>query len=107
MNNSNSNLKSHSKFWLHIWFWSLHISIVLVFITSSGDGDRNPVLILASLFSLAMYCIAVGRFASRIGRSGLLWGGLSLILSPLGVWLSYLASFIIKATQDGRTDSET
>lgn len=107
MNNNKSSMNSHSKLWLHIWFWCLHIGIVLVLVSSSSDGDRNLAFIWLSLISLLMYCITVGRFASRNGRSGILWGGLSLLLSPVGVWISYLATFFIKAKQPDSTNVAT
>lgn len=93
--------KPNRKF-LDITFWVGHLGLVIPFIAmpedSSGGGmpGWSLVLFLVAILSLLAYFFAIGRFASNSGRSAIVWGGVSFIFSPLGIWISYIASFFIK-----------
>ena len=44
---------------------------------------------LISLLALLLCPILIGSVAAKIGKSGIVWGGLSLLLSPFGQLIGY------------------
>ena len=91
-----------SKLFVHLTFWGMHITLALMIASgavveseSSSVGAIDIVIMFACIIFLFWYFFAIGRYASKLGRSGILWGGLSCLFSPLGVWVSYIASFFV------------
>ncbi|MEL7449928.1 MAG: hypothetical protein AAFN78_12015 [Pseudomonadota bacterium] len=97
MNDNNVGELTPSKRNVHISFWGFHIAIALIFTiaTAQSDSMLTAGLALAITVFAIWYFVAIGRYASRLGRSGILWGGLSFLFSPLGIWVSYIASFFV------------
>jgi hypothetical protein len=88
---------------LDLTFWLGHICIIaaLMITVKSHDPQEISTLTLSlsavGSFTLIAYFFAMGQFAKRTGRSAIVWFGVPLIFSPLGIWVSYIASFFIKA----------
>ncbi len=55
---------------------------------------------LISLLALLLCPIFIGIVAARIGKSAIIWGGLSFLLSPFGQLIGY---FKIKSAVDEAT----
>lgn len=91
------------RLFVDLTFW-LGNSYILYAIISSllNPVDKAPLSAVETYFMygsalfLLIYLFAIGSYAKRTGRSGIVWGGLSLLLSPVGIWISYIASFFIK-----------
>ncbi len=89
-----------SKRVLHITFWGMHVAVIIIALLALFDVTQMSTWVETSaalaiiVFSL-WYIFAIGRYASQLGRSGLVWGGLSFLLAPLGIWGSYIASFFV------------
>lgn len=88
-----------SRTFVHASFWLAHIGVILggVLVPANGSsGILAPVslaLVGIGIASLFVYFFAIGKFAKSLGRSGLVWGGLAFVCSPVGVWISYALSF--------------
>lgn len=83
-----------SKRFVHATFWLAHIGLVtgISLVQPQGSGGRD--LLAVTMFGLGVvsifgYYIAIGYYVNRLGRSAIVWGGLTLITSPIGVWISY------------------
>jgi len=94
--------KPPSKKFVHLSFWIGHISLLIyVFGGTATTIESNEIswLPIALLFlgigSLFWYFFAIGSYANKLGRNGITWGGLSFFFSPIGVWVSYIASFFV------------
>jgi hypothetical protein len=79
-----------------ISFWGGHIGIVLGSLLIPGKtpnaelglvGGVALALILLGVLSIFIYFFAIGGLAKKMGRSSIVWGGLSFITSPFGVWI--------------------
>jgi hypothetical protein len=95
--------------------WSFFISIgaiVAAIILQADDPTlftANPlapdlliIIGIASVAGLAFY-IALGQLAARLGKSWILWVGLSIITAPVGPFIAYLMMRVNIA--DARRDS--
>ena len=76
-------------------FWGAHLLFLVAFISAQGTdagevSDVSAISLILGIILLFVYFFAIGRYASNRGRSALLWGGLSFIFSPVGVWVSYV-----------------
>ncbi|MCG8517307.1 hypothetical protein [Marinobacter sp. CA1] len=86
-------------------FWLGHIALIVPVWLVDDFSNAPPWALpagLVGLISLIVYFFAIGVFAHRMGRSAIVWGGLACLLSPLGVWGSYLASFFIEPRGTGQ-----
>jgi len=101
-----NNENTPNRKFLDISFWLAHIAFILgiMIAGTGGEAGKNTGNILLSMalgllvvatISLFTYFFAIGDFAKKMGRNGLIWGGLTFIFSPIGVWVSYIASFNI------------
>jgi hypothetical protein len=92
-----------------VGYTSLVVSIVLATWLSSRSGQKSPLDLLVLLLSLTwtvalLLCpILIGMVASKIGKSAIIWGGLSLIFSPFGQLVGY---FKIKSAVDEASTAE-
>lgn len=60
------------------------------------DAEPSGVVVLMFLAGLVFgvaYFFALGVYVAKLGRSAILWGGLSFIFLPIGMWVSYLLCF--------------
>lgn len=73
----------------------LPLSLVLVVWAAGPPGQRGPfesivlLIFAASILALLICPILIGVVAARIGKSAIIWGGLSLIFSPWGQLVGY------------------
>lgn len=88
-----------TRLFVDMAFWGAHLSALaaIVVYPSLGKGPSFMLLALGltAVLLLIAYYFAIGIYASRTGRSAVVWGGLSFLLAPFGVWISYIASFFI------------
>jgi hypothetical protein len=89
-----------SKVAVHILFWAAHILIAASILSIDSNGPSEDFQIGFALLPLGIlvifcYFFAIGRFAKKLNRSAIVWGGLSFVLSPFGIWISYIASFFV------------
>jgi putative Mn2+ efflux pump MntP len=88
-----------SKKFVHSTFWIAHIGLVVGLALIPPKGTDSPlgllglVLLILGVISLFGYFFAIANYARRMGRSAVIWGGLTFITSPIGVWISYFMSF--------------
>ncbi|MEO0366753.1 MAG: hypothetical protein AAF265_14815 [Pseudomonadota bacterium] len=81
-------------------FWVAHLALgsafYLMYSTVENVGSFGKFMLLTSVGLIAgiAYFFAIGFYASGLGRSGILWGGLAFLFSPLGVWITYIMSFV-------------
>lgn len=81
----------------------LPLSLVLISWLGSPPGQKGPydtgiaVLVFVSILAMLLSPILIGVVAARIGKSGVVWGGLSFLFSPFGQLIGY---FKIKAAVD-------
>ena len=101
----------HKKI-LHLTFWIGHTSAFLIFYSGPGALIQSDVvnliaipLALLMLVCIIWYFIEISRYMNQLGRNGIAWGILTFIFSPLGIWISYLASFFIKPKLSAKKDS--
>jgi hypothetical protein len=79
------------------------LSLVLISWSGSPPGEKSLidsvilVVTLISLLALLLCPILIGVVAAKIGKSGIIWGGLSLLFSPFGQLVGY---FKIKSAVD-------
>jgi len=97
---STTTIKPSRKF-VDITFWCSHLSFAAAIILMPANPPKEPQGIIVALFSVALvllllYFFAIGRFAKNMGRSSIVWAGLSFLFSPVGAWVSYIASFFIQ-----------
>jgi hypothetical protein len=84
----------------------LPLSLVLISGLGSPPGQKGPydlliaLLSLISMLALLLSPILIGVVAARIGKSGIIWGGLSFLFSPFGQLIGY---FKIKSAVDEAT----
>ncbi len=99
VSNTNSNA---SRRVVDISFWTAHAGIVLGLILVPSASDDAPLgvsgvlaacLLIVGILSTLFYFFALGSLAHRMGRSAIIWGGLAFLFSPVGMWVSYYASF--------------
>jgi hypothetical protein len=80
-------------------FWLAHAGLVFGILLVPGKDSSaalaplSLVLFAVGAVALFVYFFAIGSFAARLGRSGVVWGGASFILSPIGAWITYGLSF--------------
>ena len=94
-------MQEPSRLWVHLSFWLAHVALVsglgLLFHANSDARVNMAVLIVfASFVLLVAFCVAIGYYAAKLGRSAVAWGGLAFITMPIGVWAAYVASFFIR-----------
>src|SRR5262245_3203868 len=81
----------------------LPLSLVLISWLGGPPGQKGPydswilLLTLISLLALLLCPILIGIVAARIGKSAVIWGGLSFLFSPFGQLVGY---FKIKSAVD-------
>ncbi len=80
---------------VHASFWGAQILILSAFFPINDPLILN-IAFLGGMLSFFTYIIAIGLYASELNRSGIIWGGLSLLFSPIGPWVSYIVSFFGK-----------
>lgn len=90
-----------------ITFWGGH-ALFAVFFLMNHFFETSDRWLLPTLFMMAgatlmllSYYFALGRYASKHGRSGIVWGGLAFLSSPFGIWISYFMSFRIPFVELG------
>lgn len=91
-------IEKPTKKLLHSTFWISHIAIAIPLIARNPEQEAAPwagLALVVGLLSLLTYFFAIGRWASNMGRSAIVWGGLSMLFSPIGVWISYVSSFFV------------
>ncbi len=112
-NLGNSSVQVSMRY-VHLSFWVAHISLILFFIisaiinTSYVGMEQNAVsgwiyalifvvyaFLAIGLISFFFYFFILGRYMGKLGRSGIAWGGLAFLFSPIGVWATYIASFFV------------
>ena len=82
------------------------LSLVLIAWLGASSGKKGPfdflilLVMLISLLALLLCPILIGVVAARIGKSGIIWGGLSFLFSPVGQLVGY---FKIKSAVDEAT----
>ena len=87
-------------------FWAAHVCCIAPIIGGALaiDDEYIPVwsapVFLIGCILFAGYYILIGLYANRIGRSGIIWGGLAFITGFFGVWGTYIASFIVKPIEN-------
>ncbi|MEL7313286.1 MAG: hypothetical protein AAFN07_17355 [Pseudomonadota bacterium] len=92
-------LEKPKRIAVDLTFWAAHLGIIVgLFLPLGVDPVIMPTVDFAA-FSIGLiagigYFIAIGLYASGLGRSGILWGGLAFLFSPLGVWITYIMSFV-------------
>jgi hypothetical protein len=90
------------KFML-VGYIGLPLSLVLIASFGSPPGQQSPLdsvialLTFVSIVALLLCPILIGIVAARIGKSGIIWGGLSFFFSPFGQLVGY---FKIKSAVD-------
>jgi uncharacterized integral membrane protein len=101
-NLGNSYVKPSKKY-VHLSFWIAHISLILFFSISTiinrgyveveqyiaSAWFNTLTIIVYSFLAIGLiffffYFFALGRYMGKLGRSGIAWGGLAFILSPIG-----------------------
>ncbi len=93
------NQEKPSKKAVHFVFWGAHISLLAGILLRDENVPRGEfqigfVFLILAIVAGISYFFVIGRYARKINRSALVWGGLSFLFSPIGIWVSYLASFI-------------
>jgi hypothetical protein len=79
------------------------LSLVLISWLGSPAGEKGPLdslillVTLVSLLALLLCPVLIGVVAAKIGKSGIIWGGLSFLFSPFGQLVGY---FKIKSAVD-------
>ena len=77
------------------WVANVAIAVALGLLSMESGGALLLFLLVVGLLAWLSYFFAIGQFAKRMGRSPAFWVILIFITSPLGVWVSYIASFLI------------
>lgn len=78
-----------------VGYLGLVLSVVLVSFLGSPPGQKGPLdsvialLFLVSILALLLCPILIGMVAAKIGKSGIIWGGLSFLISPFGQLIGY------------------
>lgn len=86
-----------------VGYLGLVVSLVLVSFVGNQPGQKGPLdsvvalLFLVSILALLLCPILIGVVAAKIGKSGIIWGGLSFLFSPFGQLVGY---FRIKSAVD-------
>jgi hypothetical protein len=86
-----------------VGYIGLLLWVVLIAWLGSPDGQKGPydsfilLLVLVSTVALLLCPFLIGMVATRIGKNGTVWGGLSFIFSPVGSLIGY---FKIKSAVD-------
>jgi len=86
---------------LHLSFWLGHIAAIVgvwIFFTIDGAQTAGAILVGLAVVCALWYCISLAGYTNKLGRRGILWGGLAFLL-PLAIWITYLASLFIGPTQ--------
>lgn len=84
-------------------YFGLPFSFVLISWLGPPAGQKGPfdlpilLVMLISLLALLLCPILIGIVAAKIGKSAIVWGGLSLLFSPFGQLVGY---FKIKSAVD-------
>jgi len=86
-----------------VGYIGLPISLVLIAWLGSPPGQKGSfdsiiaLLFFVSLVALLLCPVLIGVVAARIGKSGIIWGGLSFLFSPFGQLIGY---FKVKSAVD-------
>ena len=86
-----------------VGYAALVASLGLATWLSGQPGEKNPldwlIVVLSLTWTLALLLcpILIGVVAAKIGKSAIVWGGLSLVFSPFGQLVGY---FKIKSAVD-------
>jgi hypothetical protein len=86
-----------------VGYIGLALLLVLITLLGNPDGQKGPydsfilLLVLVSTVALLLCPFLIGMVATRIGKSGIVWGGLSFIFAPFGSLIGY---FKIKSAVD-------
>ncbi len=88
--------------YVDITFWLAHILIIGAFFAGPIDEQSKALQLPIALFSAGAiiglgYYLAVATYAKKFGKSPIVWGLGSMLFSPISIWVSYIASFFIKA----------
>lgn len=86
--------------WLHTWFWLTHLfGLIGIGLSIHAPGDATAtagVLLLAAAFiAMLLFVFAVGRYAAKLKRSAIVWGGITFITLPFSLWGAYLLAMLL------------
>ena len=83
-----------------IGYLGIVAAVVLAIFLANPDGESTllgiipAILYLIAVVALLICPIFIGLTANRLGKSGIVWGGLSFIASPFGQLIGY---FMLKS----------
>ena len=87
--------------WMHLTFWASIITFgaaigMMIHAASDEAMGSAAIIFLVSFVAMMAFCVVLGMYMSKMGRSAVLWGALTFITLPIGMLVAYPAALLSK-----------
>ena len=89
-----------SRALVNLSFWLTHIAGTFGVLKLAYSPDPSvSMTVIVSLVTAAIasfvYILAIGLYVQKFNRTGVAWSAVAFFTSPLGIWGTYLALFVL------------